>query len=104
MKCATTEGPCSICETYVESASVYCCREDLNDQRECSESELKVIWTPQASIFTSRFNQPTHNKLKCYEATAPSASDILGEEHAEILSLNEDTRYYVLINDLGRIS
>ena len=110
MKCGTTEGLCSICETYAESASAYCCREDLNDQRECSESELRVIWTPQASIFTSRLNQPalsTHNKLKCMQfdkETAPSVGDILGEEHAEIFEmLNADTRYYILIGDSGGI-
>ena len=112
MKCHTMGGPCSICERYAESASAYCCREDtgMNDQKECSESELRVIWTPKASIFTYRLKQQTpssHNKLKCIqldEAIPPSVGDILGEEHAEILTLNTDTRYYVMIFDSGGIS
>ena len=63
MKCGSIEGPCSICETYAESASAYCCREDLGDQKDCSESQLRVIWTPKALIHTFGSNQSTssHN-------------------------------------------
>ena len=110
MKCGSMNGPCSICETYAESASAYCCREDVNDQKDCSESQLRVIWTPKASIHTFDFKQSTssgHNKLKCIhleEAIPPSVEDILGEEHAEILMLNADASYYVLIVDSGGIS
>ena len=109
MKCESIEGPCSICETYAESASAYCCREDLGDQKDCSESQLRVIWTPKALIHTFGSNQSTssHNRLKCMqfdEAIPPSVGDILGEEHAEILMLNADARYYVLIVDSGGIS
>ena len=106
MKCHTMGGQCSICERYAESASAYCCREDVDDQKECSDSELRVIWTPKASIFTYRLNQqtpPSHNKLQCMqldEAIPPSVGDILGEEHAEILTPMGKT---VLSKDVNKI-
>ena len=89
MKCSTMKGPCSLCETYAESASAYCCRQDENDQRECSESELRVIWTPKATIFTYGSNQhstSSRNKLQGMqfgEGILPSVADVLGEKHAE---------------------
>ena len=110
MECGSMNGPCSICKTYAESASAYCCRQDVTDQKECSESQLRVIWTPKASIHTFDLKKSAssgHNKLKCIhldEAIPPSVDDILGEEHAEILMLNADARYYVLIVDSGGIS
>ena len=96
-KCGTMNVPCSLCEAYAESASAYCCRENLNDQKECSESELRVIWTPKASIHHGQCMQSD-------EVIAPSVTNILGEKHAEIFKLNlADNRYYCMIGS-GRFS
>ena len=75
------KGPCSICEKYAESASAYCCRQDVNDQRECSESELRVIWTPKASVFSRGLIQPRssrHTQLKTMQSVQPIALSVAG--------------------------